>query len=387
MENNMTFCIPCLFGVESLVAQELGDLGLEQVRAENGRVLFSGGWEAMIRANLNSRFGERVLLFLGSFQARSFEELFQGVKALPWERFLGKEDQFPVTGSCLTSQLHSVPDCQAIMKKAIVERLKSKYGLSWFPETGPLHRVRFRILKDQVSVMIDTSGEGLHKRGYRAVSNDAPLKETLAASLLKLSRLRSDGHLIDPFCGSGTLLVEGALMARNIAPGLNRSFTAETWKNIPQRLWQQEREHARSLERRDASFRAEGFDVDPAAVDLSLANAKKAGVEDVVSASVRDIRDFTQEDEYGCVVCNPPYGERLLDLRQAEELYKVMGQVFRPKRGWSFGIITPDGDFESIFGRKADKRRKLYNGMIQCQYYQYFKGEARPHGLAGKTPR
>ena len=341
----------------------------------------------MIRANLNSRFGERVLLLLGSFQARSFEELFQGVKALPWERFLGKEDQFPVTGSCLTSQLHSVPDCQAIMKKAIVERLKSKYGLSWFPETGPLHRVRFRILKDQVSVMIDTSGEGLHKRGYRAVSNDAPLKETLAASLLKLSRLRSDGHLIDPFCGSGTLLVEGALMARNIAPGLNRSFTAETWKNIPQRLWQQERERARSLERRDASFRAEGFDVDPAAVDLSLANAKKAGVEDVVSASVRDIRDFTQEDEYGCVVCNPPYGERLLDLRQAEELYKVMGQVFRPKRGWSFGIITPDGDFESIFGRKADKRRKLYNGMIQCQYYQYFKGEARPHGLAGKTPR
>lgn len=387
MENNMTFCIPCLFGVESLVAQELGDLGLEQVRAENGRVLFSGGWEAMIRANLNSRFGERVLLLLGSFQARSFEELFQGVKALPWERFLGKEDQFPVTGSCLTSQLHSVPDCQAIMKKAIVERLKSKYGLSWFPETGPLHRVRFRILKDQVSVMIDTSGEGLHKRGYRAVSNDAPLKETLAASLLKLSRLRSDGHLIDPFCGSGTLLVEGALMARNIAPGLNRSFTAETWKNIPQRLWQQERERARSLERRDASFRAEGFDVDPAAVDLSLANAKKAGVEDVVSVSVRDIRDFTQEDEYGCVVCNPPYGERLLDLRQAEELYKVMGQVFRPKRGWSFGIITPDGDFESIFGRKADKRRKLYNGMIQCQYYQYFKGEARPHGLAGKTPR
>lgn len=387
MENNMTFCIPCLFGVESLVAQELGDLGLEQVRAENGRVLFSGGWEAMIRANLNSRFGERVLLLLGSFQARSFEELFQGVKALPWERFLGKEDQFPVTGSCLTSQLHSVPDCQAIMKKAIVERLKSKYGLSWFPETGPLHRVRFRILKDQVSVMIDTSGEGLHKRGYRAVSNDAPLKETLAASLLKLSRLRSDGHLIDPFCGSGTLLVEGALMARNIAPGLNRSFTAETWKNIPQRLWQQERERARSLERRDASFRAEGFDVDPAAVDLSLANAKKAGVEDVVSASVRDIRDFSQEDEYGCVVCNPPYGERLLDLRQAEELYKVMGQVLRPKRGWSFGIITPDGDFESIFGRKADKRRKLYNGMIQCQYYQYFKGEARPHGLAGKTPR
>lgn len=387
MESKMTFCIPCLFGVESLVAQELSDLGVEQVRAENGRVLFSGGWEAMIRANLNSRFGERVLLLLGSFFARSFEELFQGVKALPWELFLGKEDQFPVTGSSLSSQLHSVPDCQAIVKKAIVERLKGKYNLSWFPETGSLHRVRFRILKDQVSVMMDTSGEGLHKRGYRPVSNDAPLKETLAASLLKLSRLRSDGHLIDPCCGSGTLLVEGALMAFHIAPGLHRSFTAETWKNIPESLWRQERDRARSLERRDEPFRAEGFDIDPAAVDLTLANAERAGVRAAVSASVRDIREFSQDDQYGCVVCNPPYGERLLDLRQAEELYRVMGQVFRPKRGWSFGIITPDGDFESLFGRKADKRRKLYNGMIQCQYYQYFKGEEKSHGSAGKTAR
>ena len=387
MAEKMTFCVPCLFGVESLVAQELTDMGLDSVRAENGRVLFSGGWESMIRANLNSRFGERVLLLLGTFQARSFEELFQGVKALPWEHFLGKEDQFPVTGSCLSSQLHSVPDCQSIVKKAVVERLKAKYKLSWFPETGPLHRIRFRILKDQVSVMIDTSGEGLHKRGYRVVSNDAPLKETLAASLLKLSRLRSDGHLIDPLCGSGTLLVEGALMAYHIAPGLHRSFTAETWANLPEKLWQEERERARSLERRDAAFHGDGFDIDPAAVELSLANAKKAGVEKAVSVRVRDIRDFTQDDVYGCVVCNPPYGERLLDLKQAEELYQVMGKVFHSKRGWSFGIITPDGDFESLFGRKADKRRKLYNGMIQCQYYQYFKGEGTSHGSAAKNSR
>ena len=374
----MTFCVPCLFGVEGLVAQELRDLELENVQAENGRVLFSGGWEAMVRANLNSRFGERVLLLLKTFPARSFEELFQGVKSLPWEAFLAKEDAFPVTGSSLSSQLHSVPDCQAIIKKAVVERLKTKYGLSWFPESGPLHRIRFRILKDQVSVMVDTSGEGLHKRGYRAQSNEAPIKETLAASLCKLSRLRSDGRLIDPFCGSGTLLVEGALLAKNIAPGLHRSFTAESWGNIPQEVWRQERDRARSLERRDAPFVAQGFDIDPASVELTLENAKKAGVADCVSAAVRDIRDFSQEGQYGCVICNPPYGERLLDIRQAQELYRVMGRLFYPQRGWSFGVITPEVEFEQLFGRKADKRRKLYNGMIQCQYYQYFRGGDRP---------
>ena len=374
----MTFCVPCLFGVEGLVAQELRDLELENVQAENGRVLFSGGWEAMIRANLNSRFGERVLLLLKTFPARSFEELFQGVKSLPWEAFLAKEDAFPVTGSSLSSQLHSVPDCQAIIKKAVVERLKAKYGLSWFPESGPLHRIRFRILKDQVSVMVDTSGEGLHKRGYRAQSNEAPIKETLAASLCKLSRLRSDGRLIDPFCGSGTLLVEGALLAKNIAPGLHRSFTAESWGNIPQEVWRQERDRAQSLERRDAPFVAQGFDIDPASVELTLENAKKAGVADCVSAAVRDIRDFSQEGQYGCVICNPPYGERLLDIRQAQELYRVMGRLFHPQRGWSFGVITPEVEFEQLFGRKADKRRKLYNGMIQCQYYQYFRGGDRP---------
>ena len=278
-----------------------------------------------------------------------------------------------------------MPDCQSIIKKAVVERLKGKYSLSWFPETGPLHRIRFRILKDQVSLMVDTSGEGLHKRGYRAKSNTAPIKETLAASLCKLSRLRSDGHLIDPFCGSGTILVEGALLAWNIAPGLGRAFTAQTWGNVPASLWERERERARSLERRDSGFRAQGFDIDPASVELTLENARKAGVEQAVSASVRDIRDFSQEDPYGCVVCNPPYGERLLDVRQAEELYQVLGRVFQPRRGWSLGVITPDGDFETLFGRRADKRRKLYNGMIQCQYYQYFKGEGRGRESAAKA--
>lgn len=387
MSNHLEFSVPCLFGVESLAAQELRDLGLENVRAENGRVLFSGGWEAMARANLNSRFGERVLLLVGEFPARSFEELFQGVKALPWEEILHKDDTFPVTGSSLSSQLHSVPDCQAIIKKAVVERLKAKYHLTWFPETGPLHRVRFRILKDRVSIMVDTSGEGLHKRGYRAHSNGAPMKETLAASLCKLSRLRSDGRLIDPFCGSGTLLIEGALLAKNIAPGISRSFVAETWEGLPGNLWEKERDRARSLERQGATFQAQGYDVDPAVVDLTLENAKKAGVESCVSAAVRDIREFRQEGQYGCVVCNPPYGERLLDVKQAQELYRVMGKVFHPQRGWSFGVISPDGEFESLFGRRADKRRKLYNGMIQCQYYQYFKGEGAGRESAAKASR
>ena len=370
-----TFCVPCLFGVEGLVAQELRDQGLSNVRAENGRVLFSGDWRAMVRANVNCRFGERVLLLLGEFPARSFEELFQGVKALPWESVLPKDAQFPVAGSCLSSQLHSVPDCQAIVKKAIAQRLKGKYGLSWFPETGPLFRVRFRLLKDQASLLVDTTGEGLHKRGYRAQSNGAPIKETLAAALCKLSRLRPDGRLIDPFCGSGTILVEGALLARNIAPGLSRSFTAGAWPAVPPKLWEEERERARSLERPGAPFRGEGYDIDPAAVELTLQNAQKAGVSGCLTAAVRDIREFSQEGPYGCVVCNPPYGERLLDFRQAQELYRALGRAFTPRRGWSLGVITPDPDFEALFGRRADKGRKLYNGMLQCRYYQYFRGE------------
>ena len=367
MEQLLHFACPCNFGLESVLAGELKRLGAREVTAADGRVDFRGTAEDIPRANLWLRTAERVLVVLGSFRATSFSQLFDEVEKLPFEEFIGKKDRFPVKGWSLNSQLHSVPDCQSIIKKAVVERLKGKYSLSWFPETGPLHRIRFRILKDQVSLMVDTSGEGLHKRGYRAKSNTAPIKETLAASLCKLSRLRSDGHLIDPFCGSGTILVEGALLAWNIAPGLGRAFTAQTWGNVPASLWERERERARSLERRDSGFRAQGFDIDPASVELTLENARKAGVEQAVSASVRDIRDFSQEDPYGCMVCNPPYGERLLDVRQAEELYQVLGRVFQPRRGWSLGVITPDGDFETLFGRRADKRRKLYNGMIQCQ--------------------
>ncbi len=367
------YCAPCLLGLEGLAAQELRQMGADGVEAQNGRVLFTGDEGALARASLRLRCAERVLVLLGEFEARSFEELFQGVRALPWEDLLPVDAEFPVTGSCLNSQLHSVPDCQSIVKKAIVERLGGRYHVSWFQETGPLYRVRFRILKDKVSVMVDASGAGLHKRGYRPASTQAPIKETLAAALAMLARVRPDGHFIDPFCGSGTLLIEAALLAKNMAPGLHRRFIAESWAGSDKSVWQQERQAAKALERPEEGFWAEGFDIDPGAVALTLENARRAGVAGCIRAQVRDIADFESASQYGCVVCNPPYGERLLDAQAARELCRVMGRVFERRRGWSYGVITPEEDFESLFGRRADKRRKLYNGMIKCQFYQYFK--------------
>ncbi len=364
---------PCLFGLEGPLADELRKMGAENVDPQNGRVVFSGTDEMLVRANLCSRYAERVQVLMGVFPAQSFEELFQGVKALPWERWIGKADAFPVNGSCLSSKLASVPDCQAIIKKAVVERLKGKYSVSWFEETGEPRRIHFLILKDTVSVMIDTTGQGLHKRGYRANAAEAPIRETLAAAMVYFSRVRHDANFIDPFCGSGTILVEAALAAQNIAPGVSRRFAAENWDAAGTAIWKRERERARSLETRDTGFQAKGYDIDPAAVALARDNAAKAGVSDCVRVENRGVADFREEGEYGCVICNPPYGERLLNLRSAEELYRTMGGVFLPRRGWSYSIITPDETFEKCFGRKAARRRKLYNGMIRCQYYMYFR--------------
>ena len=368
---------PCLLGVEGLVAEELRDMGAENVAPENGRVVFDGSPEMIARANIRSRYAERVLVLLDTFAAKSFDALFRAVKALPWTDWIGRDDAFPVKGRCLSSTLMSVPDCQAIIKKAVVESLKETYPMEQFPETGALHQIQFLIMKDKVSIMLDTSGAGLHKRGYRRHSNDAPIKETLAAVMAKLSRVRTDGTLIDPFCGSGTVLIEAALLAMHIAPGLRRHFAAEKWRVIPGSVWEAERRAAKALERRDEGFRAFGYDIDPEAVALTLENAKKAGVSDVVTAAVRDIRDFENSGTYGCVICNPPYGERLLDVKTAEEIYRTMGRVVTPKRGWSYAVISPDEQFESCFGRKADKRRKLYNGMIRCQYYMYYKTQQK----------
>ncbi len=364
---------PCLLGVEGLVADELRFLEAKQVQAQNGRVLFSGGLEILARANLCSRFAERALVLMGTFEAHSFEELFQGVKALPWEAWIGRKDAFPVKGRSLNSKLSSVPDCQAIIKKAVVERLKQNERISWFEETGPLHQIQFLIFKDQVSVMLDATGAGLHKRGYRENSNSAPIKETLAAAMVSLARVRPYSTVIDPCCGSGTIAIEAAMQALRIAPGLHRRFAAEGWEAIPAQIWRQERERAQDLIRWDAPFAAFAYDIDGEALELTRANAAKAGVANRIQVEKRDLRDFQAEGDRGTVICNPPYGERLLDVRQAEELYRIMGRVFEPKPGWSYTVISPDEDFEACFGRKSDKRRKLYNGMIKCQVYQYFK--------------
>ncbi|MCR5208103.1 MAG: class I SAM-dependent RNA methyltransferase [Eubacterium sp.] len=370
---DMLMTAPCLLGVEGLVADELKLMGAGEVKAENARVFFRGDEAMLARANLRSRFSERILIVLDRFYATSFEELFECVKALPWSDFIGSRDTFPVKGFSLNSELRSVPDCQKIIKKAVVESLKEEYGVSWFEETGPVHQIQFSIMKDEVTVMLDTSGAGLHKRGYRPVGNEAPIRETLAAAMCQLSRLRHYHTLYDPCCGSGTILTEGAMLADNIAPGLNRNFEAERWSVIPQSVWKTEREACGDLVKKDTDFIAFGSDIDPACAELAEVNAKRAGVDKKINISVCDIKSFTPSTERGTLVTNPPYGERMLDIREAEKIYRIMGERFVRKQGWSYGIISPDESFEKLFGRKADKRRKLYNGMIKCQYYMYFK--------------
>ncbi|CDZ23593.1 putative RNA methyltransferase YpsC [[Clostridium] cellulosi] len=369
--DKVTLACPCLFGVESLVADEIKALGYNDVETQNGRVIFHADESAIARANIWLRCAERVLIMLGEFEAHSFEDLFQGVKAIPWEKWIGRDDAFPVKGWSLNSKLHSVPDCQAIIKKAIVEHLKEKYHVTWFKETGAKFQIQFSILKDKVSIYIDTSGEGLHKRGYRRNSIEAPLKETLAASMVKIARFYADRAFCDPMCGSGTILIEAALIGRNIAPGLNRSFAAENF-HLDKSIWKDAREEA-SAAINSEPIEVFGYDIDQKAVELTLENAKKAGVGDVITASRQDLRDFAPTQEHGTVVTNPPYGERLLDIKAAEEIYKTMGSVFLKLKGWRFYIISPSENFESLFGKRADKKRKLYNGMIKCEFFQYFR--------------
>ncbi len=373
--SNIKFIAPCLFGVEGILAGELERMGALNVKSENGRVKFEGNLNILARANICSRFAERICINLGEFEATSFEELFQGVKAIPLEEYIGKDDAFPVNGYSLNSELHSIPDCQKIIKKAMVERLKTKYGVSWFSETGPEYKIRFSILKNQVTIMLDTSGEGLHKRGYRRNSNDAPLKETLAAAMCDTARIFPDTKLLDPFCGSGTILIESAMMALKMAPGLRRFFASERFGFIPDNIWREERTRAQDQILKNIDFRAQGFDIDPEAIKLTEENAAKAGVSKYVKAALADIKDFKVPSERCLVITNPPYGERLLDVKQAEEIYKIMGERFIKQNGKKYFVISPDDDFESCFGRPSDKRRKLYNGMIKCQLYMYFKGE------------
>lgn len=367
----LKYTAPCHFGLESVLAGELKRMGADNVMAHNGKVTFSGDYAMLARANINLRTAERVLVELGSFRALSFEDLFQGVSRIPLENFIGSKDAFPVKGWSLESGLHSVPDCQAIVKKAAVERLKKHYRMDWFPETGPVHQLQFSIYKDEVTLMLDTSGPGLHKRGYRANANEAPIRETLAAGILDLARVRPDTVFYDPFCGSGTFLIEAATKALRIPPCLKRKFAAQSFGWFDDKIWADER--ARGIEgiRRDAEFFGYGSDIDPMAVALSKENAKKAGVFSKLLVVERDIRQFTMKP--GGIVCtNPPYGERLLNEAAAANLYRVMGERFRSMEDGFFHIISPAEKFETYYGQKADKRRKLYNGMLKCQLYMYF---------------
>lgn len=370
--DKIRLCCPCLFGLESVLSYEIKKIGGENLKVTDGKISFDGDFYTLAKANLWLSTAERVLIELGSFEAKSFEELFQGVKSLPFERFIGKNDAFPVKGYSLNSALHSIPDCQSIIKKAIVERLKSVYGISWFDEDGPVHQVRFAIHKDIVTIFLDTSGAGLHKRGYRRNSNDAPIKETLAAGIVDLARVRSNSTVLDPMCGSGTFLIEAAYKALNIAPGLRRKFASQNWIQIDNKVWNDARAEALDLIDRQGEFKAFGFDIDDIAVDLTQSNAKKAGVGSKLVIKQADISKFKQPDN-SITFCNPPYGERMLEIKDAERLYKRLGERLDPSKERSCYIITPHEEFEKFFGKRADKRRKLYNGMIKCQLYMYFK--------------
>ena len=371
--DTMRFAVPCLFGLEGLVGDELRRMDMQDVSVENGRVLFSGGKRELAKANICLRTGERILLLLGQFKARTFEELFQGVLALPLEDYIPKEGQFPVKGHSLGSQLASVPDCQAIVKKAASRRLGEKYGVSWLPETGEKYQLQFSIMQDLVTVYLDTSGVGLHKRGYRAVGNDAPLRETLAAAMVQLTKYRGREFFWDPMCGSGTIPIEAALIAKNQAPGINRRFAAEKFAWMEESIWADVRSEARDKEFR-GDYHILGSDNDPKCVSLSMANARKAGVGNLIEFKDGDATKLSLPAQNGILVCNPPYGERMLERQSAQRLYQALGRHLKFADGWKKYIITSEPEFEHYFGRRADKKRKLYNGMLKCDYYMYYGG-------------
>ena len=373
---NMLFAVPCLFGLEGLAGEELRRLDLEDVQVENGRVLFRGDDRALAKANVCLRTGERVLVVLADFPARTFEELFQGVYQAKLEDYIPRDGAFPVKGHCLNSQLMSVPDCQAIVKKAASRRLGEKYGVSWLPETGAKYQLQFSVMNDRVQLYLDTSGAGLHKRGYRAVGNEAPLRETLAAAMVQLTHYRGREYFWDPFCGSGTIPIEAALIAKNRAPGLNRRFVAEQFAWMQKDVWANVRAEAKDKEF-NGSYRILGSDNDPKCVSLSMANARKAGLADCIAFRDGDATKMNLPAESGIIVCNPPYGQRMLEQQSAQRLYAALGRHLKFADQWKKFIITSEPEFEHYFGRRADKKRKLYNGMIKCDYYMYTSGQRK----------
>ena len=353
--------------------KEIIDLGYEVSQVEDGRVTFMGDAEAICRANIFLRTTERVLLKVGSFKAETFEELFQGTKAIPWEEYLPKDGKFWVAkASSIKSKLFSPSDIQSIMKKAMVERMKNAYGITWFPEDGPSYPLRVFIHKDIVTVAIDTTGESLHKRGYRTLTSKAPITETLAAALIMLTPWKSDRILVDPFCGSGTFPIEAAMMAANMAPGMNREFLSEDWKNIiPRKCWYEAMDEANDLVDTSVEVDIQGYDIDGDIVKAARANAKAAGVDHMIHFQQRSVADLSHPKKYGYLISNPPDGERIEEKKNLPELYKTIGERFAALDSWSAYLITSYEDTERYFGRKADKNRKIYNGMIKTYFYQF----------------
>lgn len=366
---------PCYFGCEAATAFDVRAIGAQDVQVTDGRVTFSGDETVLARANLRIRSAERVLILLKSYHASTFDELFDGVNSIDWESLMPADAEFPVKGSSLSSTLTSVPACQSIVKKAIVERMKKGHRTIVLPENGPLYKIRFSIRKDQAEIFLDTSGEGLHKRGYRRASTLAPIKETLAATIVDVAHLRFDALVQDPFCGSGTLLIEAAMKAMHMAPGLRRTFLAEQYDFISPEVWKNARAQELAEIRPDVAFRAVGFDIDPEAIEIAAHNAKLAGVEGKVQFFKADVRDFAPAPQ-AVILSNPPYGERLGDAAEAARLETVLGEQIAKSPVRAAYIITSDAEFEQHFGRRADKRRKLYNGMIPCQLYMYLPKQA-----------
>ena len=370
--NTYELISPCHFGMESVLKREISDLGYDIVSVEDGKVTYRGDLAAICRANIFLRTTERVLLKVGQFRAETFEDLFQGTKAIPWERYLPEHAKFWVAkANSIKSRLFSPSDIQSIMKKAMVERMKSVYHRDRFPEDGPAYALRVTIIKDVVTVGIDTSGESLHKRGYRKFTSKAPVTETLAAAILLLSPWKSDRILIDPFCGSGTFPIEAAMIGTHIAPGAKRSFAAEEWPLIPAECWKAAREEAEGGVLPDVHMQIQGYDLDPAMIEGARENARNAGVEGMIHLQVRDVRDLHSTKKYGFVITNPPYGERLEEKESMPALYQDMAKAFRQLDTWSFFILTGYEDAQKYLGRKADKNRKIYNGMLKTYLYQY----------------
>lgn len=360
------------FGLEAVVKKELMDLGYKDLKVENGKVTFKANEKDIATTNLWLRSADRVLLKMGEFKATSFEELFEKTKTLPWDEWITEDGEFTVEGKSVNSQLYSISDCQAIVKKAVVEKLKTKYNREWFEETGAKFTIEVSLLKDMATLTIDTSGPGLHKRGYRVSSVEAPLKETLAAALVQLSYWNKDRFLLDPFCGSGTIPIEAAMIGRNMAPGLNRNFASEEWPRVKKKYWQEARREAWELMDRDTKLNILACDIDKKAIKAAKENAESIGLEEDINFVVKDMRDLKVYDEYGVIITNPPYGERIGERDYVNKLYRDMGRRFKQLDTYSIYVLTSNENFENLYGGKAHRKRKLYNGRIKVDYYQYY---------------